>query len=136
MTRGSRSPSGLAPNGWRCLTSRAREERGTATAWAVPFIGALALLTVLLAGVGAALVTVRRAQAAADLAALAAAAAYAAGQDPCIEAARVAALNRTRVDACEPLYAGDVRVVVSATVRGPWPETLHVRGRARAGPAG
>lgn len=115
---------------------RSRDERGTATAWTVPFIGVLALLTVLMAGVGGALVTVRRAQAAADLAALAGATAHAAGRVACAEATRVAGRNGTRVDSCAVLEGGDVRVVVSASVRGPWPQPLHVRGRARAGPAG
>ena len=113
-----------------------RDERGTATAWTVPVIGVLALLTVLMAGVGGALVTLRRAQAAADLAALAGATAHAAGRGACGEAARVAELNGTRVDSCGVLDGGDVRVVVSATVQVPWPEQLRVRGRARAGPSG
>jgi secretion/DNA translocation related TadE-like protein len=113
----------------------ARDERGTATAWAVPFIGALAVLTVLLATVGQALLTVRRVQSAADLAALAGATAHAAGRSACAEAARVAGRNDSRVDTCEVLADGDVRVVVSALSRGPWPGTRPVRGRARAGPA-
>lgn len=111
-----------------------RDERGSATAWAVPFLGVLALLTVLLAGVGAALVTVRQAQAAADLAALAGATAHAAGGVACDEVVRVAGRNGTQVDDCSVLPGGDVRVVVSAAVHGPWPEPLRVRGRARAGP--
>lgn len=114
---------------------RRGDERGTATAWTVPFIGALALLTVLLAGIGAALVTVRRTQSAADLAALAGATAYAAGRAACPEVARVAERNGTRLDSCVVLGDGDVAVVVSASVRGPWPDPLDVRGRARAGPA-
>lgn len=113
-----------------------RDEGGTASAWAVPFIGVLALLTVLLAGVGAALVTVRRVQAAADLAALAGATAYAAGRGVCSEVVRVADRNGAAVESCAVLDGGDVRVVVSAAVRVPWPEPLLVRGRARAGPAG
>lgn len=115
---------------------RFRSERGTATAWAVPLIGVLALLTVMLAGVGTALAAVRRAQAAADLAALAGATAYAAGREACAEAARVASLNRARLDSCDVLGPGDVRVVVRTRARGPWPDPLEVRGRARAGPAG
>lgn len=114
---------------------RPGDERGTATAWTVPFIGVLALLTVLMAGVGGALVTVRRAQAAADLAALAGATAHAGGRAACPEVARVSHRNGATVDSCTVLAGGDVRVVVSATVRGPWPESLRVRGRARAGPA-
>ena len=113
-----------------------RDERGSATAWAVPFIGVLALLTVMLAGVGGALVTVRRVQSAADLSALAGATALAAGGAACAEVARVAARNDTSLDSCAVLEGGDVQVVVSTSVRLPWPEPLHVRGRARAGPAG
>ena len=104
--------------------------------WTVPFIGALALLTVLMAGVGGALVTVRRVQSAADLSALAGATAHAAGRTACPEVARVADRNGTTLDSCGVLEGGDVQVVVSASVRGPWPEPLRVRGRARAGPAG
>lgn len=113
----------------------ARDERGSATAWTIPFIGVLALLTVLLAGVGGALVALRRVQAAADLAALAGATAHAAGAQACAEATRVADRNAARLDSCTVLADGDVRVVVSVSVDGPWPEALHVRGRARAGPA-
>lgn len=115
---------------------RPRDERGTAAAWTVPLLGAVALLAVLLASVGSALVAVRRAQSAADLAALAAASAHAAGRDPCTEAARVAALNSTVLDTCDLVGPGDVRVVVSTVVRGPWPQAVQVRGRARASPAG
>jgi secretion/DNA translocation related TadE-like protein len=100
----------------------------------VPFVGALALLAVLLASVGQALLTVRRVQSAADLAALAGATAHAAGRSACAEVARVAGRNGSRVDTCELLEDGDVRVVVSAPARGPWPGTRPVRGRARAGP--
>ena len=114
---------------------RRGDERGTATAWTVPFIGVLALMTVLLSGVGAALVTVRRTQSAADLAALAGATAHAAGRAACQQVARVADRNATRLESCVVLDDGDVQVVVSAPVEGPWPEALEVRGRARAGPA-
>ncbi len=127
--------TGRPPTGDRRRHQRRRGDRGTATAWTVPFIGVLALLTVLLAGVGAALVTVRRTQSAADLAALAGATAYAAGREACAEVARVADRNGTRLDSCVVLHGGDVKVVVSASVRGPWPDVLEVRGRARAGPA-
>lgn len=111
-----------------------RDQRGTATVWTVPFLGVLALLTVLMAGVGGALVTVRRTQAAADLAALAAATAHAAGRVGCVEAARMARRNGTDLDTCTLLDGGHVRVVVSTSVVGPWPSPLQVRGRARAGP--
>lgn len=126
-------PDGGAIGSWG--RGAMRDERGTATAWALPLIGALALLTVLLAGAGAALVTLRRAQAAADLAALAGATAHAGGRAACVEVARVAGRNGARVDSCAVLPGGDVRVVVRAPVRGPWPGPLQVRGRARAGPA-
>ncbi|HEX4977227.1 MAG TPA: Rv3654c family TadE-like protein [Nocardioides sp.] len=112
-----------------------RSEHGSSSTWALALLGVLASLAVLLAGVGNALVAVRRAQAAADLAALAGAAAQAAGQAACPEAARVARRNETRLSSCVALPEGDVRVVVSTTVRGPWPQPLQVRGRARAGPA-
>ena len=119
----------------RCL-ARTRDERGSATAWTIPFVGVLALLTVLMAGVGGALVTVRRVQAAADLAALAGATAHAGGRPACAEVARVADRNGGQLESCAVLQGGDVRVVVSASFAGPWPQPLTVRGRARAGPAG
>lgn len=125
-------PAGGAAGSWG--RAEARDERGSATTWALALIGVLALLTVLLAGVGGALVTLRRAQAAADLAALAGATAHAGGRSACPEAVRVAGRNGARVDSCTVLPGGDVRVVVRAPVRGPWPEPLQVRGRARAGP--
>lgn len=76
----------------------------------------------------------RSAQAAADLAALAAADALGSGRDPCAAGAAVAAANGARLTACRP----DGRVVtVVATVSGPhWlGQVADLAAEARAGPA-
>jgi secretion/DNA translocation related TadE-like protein len=77
----------------------------------------------------------RRAQAAADLAALAGATAHQQGADACAAAARVAGLNGSRSTQCH-LEGDDVVIRVSL----PGPELLghswQLVGQARAGPAG
>ena len=94
------------------------------------------LLLVVALAVGAAeglVVAHRRAQAAADLAALAGASALARGEDRCAIAATVAAANGARLTACLP--AGrEVLVTVSvAGPRGPG-GVAELTARARAGP--
>ena len=76
----------------------------------------------------------RRAQAAADLAALAGATAVPRGADGCAEAARISAANDAVLDACS-ILAGEVSVQVA--VPGPaWPgRRVRVMAEARAGPA-
>jgi secretion/DNA translocation related TadE-like protein len=86
-----------------------------------------------LSGVAAIVVTHRSAQAAADLAALAAASAAAVGQDACAAAERSAVANAAALASCEP-----VGVVVTVTVRADGPRLLgrryDVTAQARAGP--
>ena len=111
-----------------------REETGTATVLVLPLVGVLATVTLLVAVVAGALVAVRRAQSAADLAALAGAAAAARGHDACEAARRVAAHNGVRVEACQEVGSDVLLRVVS---RGPtlMGRTVTVREQARAGPS-
>lgn len=100
---------------------------------AVALLGVLLLLTAAL-GVAEAMVAAhRRAQAAADLAALAGAQAYQQARDPCGAAAEVADGNGAVLDDCTTT-GPDVLV----TVRVEGPHWLGARGdlsaRARAGP--
>ena len=118
----------------RCPGSAGRRgQHGSASLLVVTLSG-----VVLLVGLAAAFVTAtaaahRRAQSAADLAALAGAVALQRGEDACSGAADVARGNDAELLACEVLDE-DVRV----TVRVPSPElaghTWEVQGRARAGP--
>lgn len=106
-------------------------ERGSATLFAVAVVALLMMVGAAL-GVVAAMVHAHRvAQSAADLAALAAAAATG---DPCGAATRIAEANGAGLDACQ-VEGPDVRVTV--TVRGPhWLGQPHdLSAAARAGPA-
>lgn len=110
---------------------RARAERGAATVLVVAMAG---LLMFVAAGLGAAggLVTAqRRAQAAADLAALAGATHR---LDACAHAGDVAEANAAMLEGCR-LDGDDVTVEVSvAGPRVPWRD-VRVTAQARAGPA-
>ncbi len=108
----------------------AAPERGSASMVTVTLAGLLVFVGGALAGASALVVDHRRAQAAADLAALAGAAAPA---DPCGAAARIAEANGARLVGCAPRGAD---LVVSVTVTsGAWPgRDLVVTAQARAGP--
>jgi len=101
---------------------------------------------VLLVGVvaaerGAAVLARHRAQSAADLAALAAAAQIGVSPDPCRLAAPIAAANRAQLVSCQPTLdpdgrSGTVRVLVRISVHLPLTAaagTQTVRAAARAG---
>jgi secretion/DNA translocation related TadE-like protein len=110
------------------------DESGAATVVAVAMAGVLMFVMVGLGAAGGLVVAQRRAQAAADLSALAGATTT---SDACVEAGRVAAANQAVVDGCR-LDGEAVSVVVS--VRGPelpwasrWSE-VRVTAEARAGP--
>lgn len=120
-----------------------RPERGSGTvlALAVSMVLALAAGAAVLVGQ---VTTIRhRADAAADLAALAGARTAREGGDPCTVAGRIASANGGRLRSCvvDPAGTGGsaaagqvlVRVAVSATVLGG--RTLTAVGRARAGEA-
>ncbi|MBB2992136.1 secretion/DNA translocation related TadE-like protein [Mycolicibacterium iranicum] len=116
------------------LSSRAREERGAASVIAAAMCAALVAVTVGGAQIGAAVIARHRAQAAADLAALAAAAAVPAGrQQACAQASAVArAMSVTAVDCVVDGLDAVVTVEARAAVRlfGAGP----ARAVARAGP--
>lgn len=114
-------------------------ERGSGS---VLVLGAVLVVTVVLAGALVVLAAVRdahRARAAADLAALAAALPRAVGGPAdCRRAATVAAVAGAALVECRPLPDGSVRVRTRIAVRWPagWPGLPPaVEGRARAGPA-
>lgn len=113
---------------------RAPDERGAATLLVVAVVGVLFFVLGALAVVGGIVVAHRQAQAAADLAALAGAAAIADGDDGCARAGALAAANDATLLSCA--VAGQeitVRVGVSgprAVGRG-W----DASAQARAGPA-
>lgn len=102
-------------------------ERGSATVFVV-----IALALMLFAGstvgaVGGIVVAHRRAQSAADLAALAGAAALGTAADPCAQARVVAEANAASLDACERSGA-DLTVVISVDC----PRLIRWIGRSAA----
>ncbi|GAA1953646.1 hypothetical protein GCM10009798_11010 [Nocardioides panacihumi] len=108
-------------------------DRGSAVPFAVACLGLVLLLGAALGVVGAMVVDHRRAQAAADLAALAGASALGDGGDGCGAAARIAAGNGASLADCVAEGA-DLRVTV--VVRGPGWLGAHgdLTAQARAGP--
>lgn len=111
--------------------SRRRSARGAATVLGVAFAGLLLLLGVALVELTAVVAAHRRAQAAADLAALAGATSRA---GPCAAAGSVALANGARLTSCTPEGVG---VLVSVRVDTPpgLGRLLVIEARARAGPA-
>lgn len=110
--------------------SRDRAELGGATVLVVAMAGVLLFVMVGLAAAGGLVTAQRRAQAAADLAALGAASTL---EEACGRAARVAAAHAAALESCE--VAGD-EVTVTVSVDGPRVPWRHVRvgAEARAGP--
>jgi secretion/DNA translocation related TadE-like protein len=108
--------------------SAVRDERGSASVLMIGIMAVVVLLSgaaLLIAGY---LVAHHRARAAADLAALSGATAYAAGTDACTEARRTAAANGARITRCD--LAGDpVDFVV--TVRTSVPVGVRLSGLPR-----
>ncbi|WP_224769313.1 Rv3654c family TadE-like protein [Nocardioides ochotonae] len=94
-----------------------RDERGGASVLAVALIGLLMLLGTALSAVTGLVVAHRQAQSAADLAALGAATALAAGQDGCARGAGVAAANGARLVGCAVQGRA---VLVRVQADGPW----------------
>ena len=110
------------------------DERGAGSVLAVAMMGLLVTVTVAAAGVVGVVATHRIAQSAADLAALAGAAALQDGGDACAQAADVADRNRARLRGCE-VDGWNVSVEVTART-SPLPGgPLDLRARGRAGPA-
>ena len=114
---------------------RARKEHGTATVFALVFVGLLTTVAVLGAAVAAVLVGQRQATAAADLAALAGASVVQEGGAACPAAERIAERNQAGLRHCA--VSGDVVTVeVTLAVRSVFRSEVEVRARARAGPVG
>lgn len=118
----------------RGVTGRwSRTERGQGVVLALPLIGVLLTVTVMLAVLGSVVVAQRRAQSAADLAALAGAAAGQRGQDECAAAAGLARRNGAGLEACrvdgEAVTVHSVLEVTRLLGR-----SVTVRAEARAGP--
>ena len=109
---------------------RARTDRGGATVLVVAMAGLLMFVMTGLAAAGGLVTAQRRAQSAADLAALAGASHF---DDACASAREVASRNAGALDAC--LVEGQ-EVLVTVSVAGPrvpWRD-VRVTAEARAGP--
>lgn len=118
-------------------TPRHGAERGAAALWVLA-CGAVVLAVAAALTVRSLAVLARhRAEAAADLAALSAAARIGIGGDPCAAAERIAAANGAQLVRCAPALdaggrSGSVRVVVRVRARLPVVGTRTVLARARA----
>jgi len=114
-------------------TPAADRTRGSATIFTLA-LGGLLLAIGIAVGVAASLLLAgSRARTAADLAALAAVDAGAAGRAPCPAAAAVASANGARLVACVPSAGGRVAVVVEVRSRA---AGRAARASARAEPGG
>lgn len=122
------------------------EQRGSTTVIALVLVGLLTSVALAGAVAGGVLVGKRRAAAAADLAALAAAETLGPGGPAsvglssgegaaCAQAALVSRANAARLTTCR-VEAPEVFVQVAVDVRSPWGSTWPVPGSARAGPVG
>lgn len=116
------------------MRSAARDETGAGTLLATALTGVLVTVTVAAAAVVGLVGGHRRAQAAADLAALAGASALQQGGDACHRADEIARRNGTDLRECR-VADWQVAVVVAGQVPVPG-HPLIVRARARAGPVG
>jgi secretion/DNA translocation related TadE-like protein len=116
------------------IVGRSRaDEAGAGTVVAVAMMGVLVTVAVAATGVVGVVAGHRRAQSAADLAALAGAGAVQDGDDPCQQAGAIARRNGVTLRGCE-VDGWNVAVSVAATVRlAGTPMELEARGRA--GPA-
>ena len=112
---------------------RGRDERGSAVPFVVTGMALLLVVAMALVVAGGLVRAHRSAQAAADLAALAAATSASAGRDPCAAGSRIAEANGARLTSCR---VQGVEVTVQVAVPAPrwavsWPD---LGGEARAGP--
>lgn len=108
-------------------------ETGSATMWLTPMVAIIGVVTLVLAHVGAALVERRQAQSAADLAALAGAAALQHGQDGCARAAAIAGRNEADLAGCA-VSGWRITLRVRRHLELPVLGVVPVTARARAGP--
>jgi secretion/DNA translocation related TadE-like protein len=119
------------------VTGWVRDDRGSATVWVLALSGVLVSLGAAAVLVGSAVATRHRAEAAADLAALAAAADAASGAGgPCATASSIAVANGAVLEACTVLPGAVVQIRVGVRVTmGPLGERW-AHASARAGPVG
>jgi secretion/DNA translocation related TadE-like protein len=110
-------------------------EQGSASVWAAGGIAALLLLVALVVGIGSAAETRHRAESAADLAALAAAAYVTSGEEQaCARAGWVAQRMRVELTGCR-LAGWEVEVELAARPPNLLLGFGSATARARAGPA-
>jgi len=95
-------------------------------------MGLLVTVAVATSGAVGVVAAHRRAQSAADLAALAGASALQDGRDPCQQAGTIAKRNGASLRGCD-VDGWDVGVVVARTVRLPG-GSMELKARGRAGP--
>ncbi len=120
----------------KATSENQRPEEGSGTVLALTIIAALLVVTVVIAGLIGVVSANRRASAAADLSALAAADAYRGltEGDPCAVAADLAARHGAHLESCTfPDRPETVEVTVAVPVAGPMGMLGPARVRARAG---
>ena len=111
-----------------------RAEPGVAAMWGVVLVTLLGLLTSVAVGMAGVTGARHRAEAAADLAALAGAVAARDGSDACRAAGAIALANRGELVSCS-VSDQEVLVSVSVSTGRIWGKTWQQVGVARAGPA-
>ena len=111
---------------------RPRDERGAAVVVGIALLALLVLVAAVCVGSVAIVVSHRRAQVAADLAALAAAGALQRGADPCGAAGQIAGRHAAEVTGC--VVEGSAVVVSTAVTLPAGLGGADVPARARAGP--
>ena len=120
----------------KATSENQRPEEGSGTVLALTIIAALLVVTVVIAGLIGVVSANRRASAAADLSALAAADAYRGltESDPCAVAADLAARHGAHLESCTfPDRPETVEVTVAVPVAGPMGMLGPAKVRARAG---
>jgi len=110
---------------------RLLSDRGSATVFVVIALTMILFATLVIATIGGLVVGHRRAQAAADLSALAAASALGTAEDPCAAADAVAAANGASVESCgSGQSAVTIVVSVAGTALSLGGVRLHAEARA------
>ena len=112
--------------------TRPRDEQGAGTVLAVAMLGLLVTVTLGTSGAVGVVAAHRRAQSAADLAALAGASALQDGAEACSRAGRIAARNSASLRSCAVEgWEVSVRVVEELQLPG---LSMELEARGRAGP--
>ena len=120
------------------------DDRGSASIWVLACAALVVLIALAFTGWDTATLARHRAEAAADLAALAAAAQIGIGDDPCGAARKIATANGAQLGTCTVAVdatgrSGTVHVVASVIAGLPWGELMTMRADAwaeRAKPSG